>query len=90
MGIFEKLGQRPQGQTQPQQGPGQQAQVTPEMMRREIGSISRDPGAYLGQRGFRIPQGMTDAKEITQYLLQTGQVGGGRLGPIIRMLIGGK
>lgn len=86
MGIFEKLGQVPQGQP----AKGQQAQVTPEMMRREIGSISRDPGAYLGQRGFRIPQGMTDAKEITQYLLQTGQVGGNRLGPIIRMLTGGK
>ena len=86
MGIFEKLGQMPQGQ----QGQQKQQQVTPEMMRREIGSISRDPGAYLSQRGFRIPQGMTDAKEITQYLLQTGQVGGGRLGPIIRMLTGGK
>ncbi len=82
MGIFEKLGQAPTGQAK------QGQQVTPEMMRREIGSISRDPGAYLSQRGFRIPQGMTDAKEITQYLLQTGQVGGGRLGPIIRMLTG--
>jgi hypothetical protein len=29
---------------------------------------------------------MTDPKQITQYLLQSGQVGGGRLQQVMRML----
>ena len=79
MGLFDKLGQ------QPAQGAKQQ-QFTPDMMRQEIGSIKADPGAYLSGRGFNIPQGMTDPKQITQHLLQTGQVGGNRLQLVMRML----
>lgn len=60
--------------------------VTPEMMRREIGSIQSNPGAYLGQRGFRIPEGMTDPKEITTHLLKTGQVGSYRLSQVMQMI----
>lgn len=60
--------------------------VTPEMMRREIGSIQANPGAYLGQRGFRIPEGMTDPKEITTHLLKTGQVGSSRLSQVMQMI----
>lgn len=73
MGLFDRLG-------------GQQArQITPDMMRQEIGSIKSDPGAYLSRQGFNIPNGMTDPRQITQHLLQTGQVGGGRLQQIMRM-----
>lgn len=61
-------------------------QVTPDMMRREIGSIRANPGAYLGQRGFRIPEGMTDPKEITTHLLKTGQVGSSRLSQVMQMI----
>ncbi len=76
MGLFDKLGQKSEAP----------AQMTPETMRREIGNISSNPSAYLCQRGFRIPDGMTDAKEITQYLLRTGQIGGGKLRQIMGML----
>ena len=76
MSIFEKLHQ--QGQ--------QQRQISPDEMRTEIGRIQADPGAYLQQRGFTIPQGMTDPRQITQHLLQSGQVGQGRLQQIMRML----
>jgi hypothetical protein len=76
MSIFEKLHQ--QGQ--------QQKQISPDEMRTEIGRIQADPGAYLQQRGFTIPQGMTDPRQITQHLLQSGQVGQGRLQQVMRML----
>lgn len=76
MSIFEKLHQ--QGQ--------QQKQISQEDMRTEIGRIQADPGAYLQQRGFTIPQGMTDPRQITQHLLQSGQVGQGRLQQVMRML----
>lgn len=74
MGLFDRLG-------------GQQAQqqITPDMMRQEIGSIKANPGNYLSQHGFNIPDGMTDPRQITQHLLQTGQVGGGRLQQVMRM-----
>ena len=77
MGLFDRLGGQ-QGQ--------QQQQITPDMMRQEIGSIKANPGSYLLQHGFNIPDGMTDPKQITQHLLQTGQVGGGRLQQVMRML----
>lgn len=63
-------------------GPGQQ--VTPEMQR-EVGSIKSDPGSYLKSRGYSIPDGMTDPKEITVHLLKTGQVGSSRLQQIFGM-----
>ena len=75
MGLFDKLSQPAQGQ-----------QMTPDMMRQEIGSIKANPGSYLSQHGFNIPDGMTDPKQSTQHLLQTGQVGGGRLQQVMRML----
>ena len=76
MSIFEKLHQ--QGQ--------QQKQISQDDMRTEIGRIQADPGSYLQQRGFTIPQGMTDPRQITQHLLQSGQIGSGRLQQVMRML----
>ena len=76
MSIFEKLHQ--QGQ--------QQKQISQDDMRTEIGRIQADPGSYLQQRGFTIPQGMTDPRKITQHLLQSGQVGQSRLQQVMRML----
>lgn len=76
MGLFDRLG----GQQ------GQQQQITPDMMRKEIGSIKANPGQYLSGRGFNIPDGMTDPKQITQHLLQTGQIGGNRLQQVMRMI----
>lgn len=75
MSIFDKLGQRTQGQPMNQQ-----------TMQTEIGSLKADPGKYLHGHGFSIPAGMTDPKQITQYLLRTGQVGSPRLQQVMRML----
>jgi hypothetical protein len=55
-------------------------------MRHDIGEISAHPAAYLQERGYNIPDGMTDAKQITQYLLQTGQIGTPRLQQVMSML----
>lgn len=77
MPLYDKVGKRAEGTDR---------QVTPDMMRREIGNIRSDPGTYLEQRGFRIPAGMTDPKEITQHLLRTGQVGGARLQQVMSLL----
>ena len=75
MGIFDKLAPT-----------GQNGQVTPDMMRGEVNRIQHDPGAYLKQRGFNIPAGMTDPRRITQHLLRSGQVGNSRLQMVMRML----
>jgi hypothetical protein len=71
MGIFDSIGDQ------------QQQQVD---MRQEIGNIKSNPGSYLKGRGFNIPDGMSDPKQITQYLLQSGQVGGNRLQQVMRMI----
>lgn len=71
MGIFDRLGQN---------------QVSPQDMRTEMGRIQQNPASYLKQRGFDIPSGMTDPKQITQHLLRTGQVGNQRLQMVMKML----
>lgn len=86
MGIFDSLGKQapsraPHGQAQ-QMDPRQMQQA----MQQEIGQIKAHPGDYLKQKGFTIPDGMTDAGQITQYLLQSGQIGGGRYQQVMRML----
>lgn len=77
MGLFDRLAQPAHGQ---------QKQVTPDMMRQEIGSIKANPSGYLSRYGFNIPDGMNDPRQITQHLLQTGQVGGNRLQHVMRMI----
>lgn len=86
MGIFDSLGKQTpsraqQGQAQPMD-PRQMQQA----MQQEIGQIKAHPGDYLKQKGFTVPDGMTDAGQITQYLLQSGQIGGGRYQQVMRML----
>lgn len=71
MGIFDRLGQN---------------QVSPQDMRTEMGRIQQNPASYLKQRGFNIPSGMSDPKQITQHLLRTGQVGNQRLQMVMKML----
>lgn len=83
MGLFDKLGQGTG--TAPQSVP-QGQQITPDMVRQEVGNIRQNPAAYLGRYGMKIPDGMTDPREITTYLLRTGQIGGGRVQQIFKML----
>jgi len=73
MSFFDSLGKQPAQQQAPD-------------MRQEIGNIKANPGSYLKGKGFNIPAGMTDPKQITQYLLQSGQVGGGRLQQVMQMI----
>ena len=55
-------------------------------MQQDVAQIKAGPVAFLKQRGYNVPDGMTDAKEITQYLLQSGQVGQSRLQQVVGML----
>lgn len=77
MGLFDRLSGN---------GPAQGHQVTPQDMRTEMGRIQQNPASYLKQRGFNIPSGMSDPKQITQHLLRTGQVGNQRLQMVMKML----
>lgn len=88
MGIFDSLGSQGRSRaSQPQQqmNPQQMQQA----MRQEIGKISAHPSDYLKEKGFNVPAEMTDARQITQYLLQTGQIGNQRLQQVMQM-IGGR
>ena len=77
MGLFDIFG----GQTQ--QAPQQRPQMDPRQMqqqiRRDVDNISSHPASYLKAKGYNIPENMTDARQITQYLLQTKQIGIPRL-----------
>ena len=65
---------------------GRQNQPTQADMQKEVGNIKNNPASYLKGKGFNIPANMSDPKQITQYLLQSGQVGGGRLQQVMRMI----
>ena len=51
-----------------------------------MGKIQQNPYEYLKQKGFDVPEGMTDPRAITQHLLRSGQVGNQRLQMVMRML----
>lgn len=90
MGIFDSLGSKAPSrgsQTQQQQMSPQQMQ---QAMRQEIGKISAHPSDYLKEKGFNVPAEMTDARQITQYLLQTGQIGNQRLQQVMQMIGAGR
>lgn len=88
MGIFDSLGKQGGSRaSQPQQQDPRQMQ---QAMRQEIGKISAHPSDYLKERGFNVPSDMTDARQITQYLLQTGQIGNQRLQQVMQMIGGGR
>lgn len=78
--LFQQFG----GAVQPMQQPDRQ--MSQSDMRREVDSIKSNPVSYLRQRGFNIPDGMTDARQITQYMLQNGMIGSGRLQQVMRMI----
>lgn len=80
MGIFDSLGR------QNPQPTAQQQRASYEAMMQDVGQISSNPGTYLKAKGYKIPEGMSDAKQITQYLLKTGQVGTPRLQQVMQFL----
>lgn len=89
MGIFDSLGKKAPSQAPQQQPQQMDPRQMQQAMRNEIGQIKAHPSDYLKQKGFNVPDGMTDARQITQYLLQSGQIGGGRYQMVMRMLNGG-
>lgn len=83
MGLFDKLVGNGSAPAPTQEQP---AQITPDMVRQEVGNIRQNPAAYLGRYGMKIPDGMNDPREITTYLLRSGQISGGRVQRIAKML----
>ena len=84
MGLFDQLGM------QSQQGQQMDPRQMQQQMQQEVGQIKAHHGTYLKGKGYNIPDGMTDAKQITQYLLETGQIGTPRLQQVVSMLGGGR
>lgn len=72
--MFDALGQRPQ---QNQQQTGQQA----------LQEIKSNPAAYLQKMGYRLPQGVDtrNPQSIINGLVNTGQIGNGRVQQLMRM-----
>lgn len=72
--LFDALGQRPQ--------PSQQMPLQ---------EIKSNPAAYLKKMGYNMPSGVDirNPQSIINGLVQTGQIGNGRVQQIMRML-GGK
>lgn len=83
MGLFDIFGGQ-QPKAAPQMGPREMQR----QMRHDIDEISSNPASFLAAKGLQIPEGMTDAKQITQYLLQTKQIGTPRLQQVVSMLGG--
>lgn len=60
--------------------------------------LKQDPVATLAKKKYKIPPGMTDPNDISQYLLNTNQVSQQQVNeimamrndPIIQKLFGGK
>lgn len=78
MSLFDKLGGQ---QTQQQIN-----QNELNALQQDYGRITSNPAQYLQAHGKTIPEGMTDPREITRYLLQTGQIGTPRLNQVMRVL----
>ena len=72
--MFEALGQRPQ---QNQQQTQQQA----------LHDIKSNPAAYLKKMGYNLPSGIDtrNPQAIINGLVQTGQIGNGRVQQLLRM-----
>ena len=67
MNLFERLG----GQKQAPQIPTQVPQQTPQQI---ISQIKRDPRGTLAQANLDIPAGMTDAGQVLNHMLTSGQL----------------
>lgn len=50
-----------------------------------LNELKKDPSSVLKRAGYNIPSGMNDPRQIVQHLLQSGQVGNGRLAQIQQM-----
>lgn len=81
MSLFDRIGGQRGGIPQPQ--PTQQMQQTPQQI---IAQIKHDPTATLAQAGIDIPQGMTDAEQVLNHMLNGNQLKPGVRQMALRML----
>ena len=51
-----------------------------------IQDLKNDPAGFLKGKGYNIPDGMKDPRSITNYLIQSGQIGGQRMQMAQQML----
>lgn len=77
MGIFDSLGLKGQnGASQQQQRQAQQ--MTPEQARQQmeagVKSLHENPASFAKQNRLNVPDNMTDADQILNYLQQSRQV----------------
>ncbi len=78
MSIFDRIGGQRGGIPQ-----NQSPQQTPQQI---IAQIKRDPTATLAQAGIDIPQGMTDAEQVLNHMLNGNQLKPGVRQAALRML----
>ena len=57
-------------------------------MQADVSRIKSGPAAFLRSRGYDIPESMTDANQITQYLVQSNPILNARYQAITRALGG--
>lgn len=74
MGIFDSLGSRGQNNAQNRQA----QQMTPEQARQQmeagVKSLHENPASFAKQNRLNVPDNMTDADQILNYLQQSRQV----------------
>lgn len=58
-------------------------QMNPQQM---LNSLRNNPAALLKQRGYTIPDGMTNPQQIIQHLISSGQVPQSRYAQALQML----
>ena len=51
-----------------------------------LNSLMSNPAEFVKGRGYSIPQGMTNPRQIISHLIQSGQIGGNNLTQIQQML----
>ena len=72
MGLFDTLGKPPQHGQQKQQ------QMTPEQARQQmeagVKSLHENPAEFAKRNRLNVPENMTDANQIIDYLQQSRQV----------------
>lgn len=73
MSIFDRIGQQsaPQQDMDPRQAMQQ--------MQRAVADIQKDPRGMIRKSGHDIPEGMTNPREIANYLMQNGNIPSQRL-----------
>lgn len=79
MSLFQRLGRAPASTDR------QQPQYDP---RQKLQELQAHPASTLAQAGLQIPEDMTDAQQIINYLLETKQISQSVFGKAFQMFGG--